>query len=81
MRPADRECYKFAKALIRYFALALGLEESGFDEFFNAPLTDVLIQHYFAAPDRKDHEEILFPHADFSGPWLTHLSESLLTSS
>ncbi len=70
MRCIDRECYKFAKALIQSFALALDLEETGFDQFFDAPLTDVLIQHYFAAPDRKDHEEILFPHADFSGKCL-----------
>ncbi|CZR70226.1 uncharacterized protein PAC_20127 [Phialocephala subalpina] len=61
-----RECFTFAKALIRIFALALDLEETAFDETFNAPLTDILIQHYFASPDRKDHEEILFPHADFS---------------
>lgn len=76
MRQVDQECYKFAKALIRYFALALDLEETGFDEFFHAPLTDVLIQHYFAAPDRKDHEEILFPHADFSGKYLCVSSQT-----
>ncbi|KAG4426112.1 hypothetical protein IFR04_000819 [Cadophora malorum] len=61
-----KQCYAFAKALIHSFALALELEEDSFDEYFHAPLTDVLIQHYFAAPDRQDHEEILFPHADFS---------------
>lgn len=67
MNILDQQCYAFAKALVHSFALALDLEETSFDEFFNAPLTDVLIQHYFPAPDRKDHEEILFPHADFSG--------------
>ncbi|KAL3421683.1 2OG-Fe(II)oxygenase superfamily protein [Phlyctema vagabunda] len=61
-----RECFDFAKALVRIFALALDLEETAFDKIFEAPLTDVLIQHYCPSPDRKDHEEILFPHADFS---------------
>jgi len=67
----DRECFVFAKALIRSFALALNLDETAFDETFNAPLTDILIQHYFASPDRQNHEEILFPHADFSGMYPT----------
>ncbi|CZS96949.1 uncharacterized protein RAG0_06067 [Rhynchosporium agropyri] len=60
-----KQCYAFAKGLIHSFALALKLEETSFDEFFDAPLTDVVIHRYFPVPDRKDYEELLFPHADF----------------
>ncbi|KFY18623.1 hypothetical protein V491_04746 [Pseudogymnoascus sp. VKM F-3775] len=59
------QCYGFAQQLFRIFALSLGLEESAFAETFKSPLTDVMIQHYFPAPERKDHEELLFGHADF----------------
>ncbi|KFY42142.1 hypothetical protein V494_02576 [Pseudogymnoascus sp. VKM F-4513 (FW-928)] len=59
------QCYRFAQQLFRIFALSLGLEESAFAETFKSPLTDVMIQHYFPAPERKNHEELLFGHADF----------------
>ncbi|KFX93731.1 hypothetical protein V490_04722 [Pseudogymnoascus sp. VKM F-3557] len=59
------QCYRFAQQLFRIFALSLGLEESAFAETFKSPLTDVMIQHYFPAPERKYYEELLFGHADF----------------
>ena len=66
---ADHEVYIFAKKLVQIFALSLGLEETALDNIFNAPLTDITMQHYPVQPGKTDPEELLYAHADYGGEY------------
>lgn len=62
-----QEVYIFAKALVRIFSLALGLEETALDEFFETPFTDITINHYLPQPGETEYKQVLYPHADYGG--------------
>ncbi|KIW35453.1 uncharacterized protein PV07_02149 [Cladophialophora immunda] len=59
------EVYLFAKKLVQIFALALGLEETALDQFFEVPFTDITINHYPPQPDETEYKQVLYPHADY----------------
>ncbi|RMZ85554.1 hypothetical protein DV737_g577, partial [Chaetothyriales sp. CBS 132003] len=59
------EVYLFAKKLVQIFALALGLEETALDQFFETPFTDITINHYPPQPDEAEYKQVLYPHADY----------------
>jgi len=59
------EALRFAKALVRIFALALDLEETAFDQDYEQPLTDITVQHY-PAQEIDPEDAALMPHADYS---------------
>jgi isopenicillin N synthase-like dioxygenase len=59
------EVYVFAKKLVQIFSLALGLEETALDQFFEAPFTDITINHYPPQPDETEYKPVLYPHADY----------------
>jgi hypothetical protein len=59
----------FAKQLVRIFSLALGLEETALDQFFETPFTDITINHYPPQPDADEYKQVLYPHADYGGEY------------
>jgi isopenicillin N synthase-like dioxygenase len=64
--------YVFAKKLVQIFSLALGLEETALDQFFEAPFTDITINHYPPQPDETEYKPVLYPHADYGGEFRLH---------
>ncbi|EXJ80551.1 hypothetical protein A1O1_08697 [Capronia coronata CBS 617.96] len=60
-----QDVYIFSKALVRIFSLALDLEETALDEFFETPFTDITVQHYLPQPEETESKQVLLPHADY----------------
>lgn len=63
--PLDHEVFRFSRKLQEIFALALGLEESAFDDLFRYPLCDLTLQ-YYPVQDPNEQSPIA-PHADYGG--------------
>ncbi|KAH8887599.1 Clavaminate synthase-like protein [Thozetella sp. PMI_491] len=62
--------FPLSMKLVRIFALAFGLEESSFDEFFKFPITGMRPLYYPPTPVDRDAASVgLGAHSDFS--WLT----------
>ncbi|KAI5479562.1 UDP-galactose transporter [Pseudohyphozyma bogoriensis] len=80
--PAFRKCFytyftevtRFSQAVVRLFALDMGLDEHRLDPFFTHPLFDVNIQHYPKVDAGEKGLQTLASHADHG--FLTVLSQA-----
>ncbi len=67
--------------MVQIFSLALGLEETALDRFFEVPFTDITINHYPPQPAETVYKQVLYPHADYGGEFslLSVVAKSDLT--